>query len=125
MVPNMKLTHEELPGCCQVSIDAECSRAVEATLQAFPLALGSAASASVACYFREFVFPKTPLLPWADAVGFLNNRTRIVAGRLPYPDYFVFLPPGMDFGTPPAMFSVGYKTTTDDELWERYGAKTQ
>jgi hypothetical protein len=49
-----------------------------------------------ACYFRSFVFPLTPLLPWGDAVGFLNNGTRIVAGRLPYRDYFAFLPPGTE-----------------------------
>jgi hypothetical protein len=49
-----------------------------------------------ACYFRSFVFPNVPLLPWGDAVGFLNNGTRIVAGRLPYRDYFAFLPPGTE-----------------------------
>jgi hypothetical protein len=48
------------------------------------------------CYFRSFVFPNIPLLPWGDAVGFLNNGNRIVAGRLPYRDYFAFLPPGME-----------------------------
>jgi hypothetical protein len=48
------------------------------------------------CYFRSFIFPNTPFLPWADAVGFLNNGTRIVAGRLPYRDYFAFLPPGTE-----------------------------
>jgi len=48
------------------------------------------------CYFRSFVFPNIPLLPWGDAVGFLNNGTRIVAGRLPYRDYFAFLPPGTE-----------------------------
>src|ERR1700737_3061339 len=49
-----------------------------------------------ACYFRSFVFPNIPLLPWGDAVGFLNNGTRIVAGRLPYRDYFAFLSPGTE-----------------------------
>lgn len=48
------------------------------------------------CYFRSFVFPNIPLLPWGDAVGFLNNGNRIVAGRLPYRDYFAFLPPGTE-----------------------------
>jgi hypothetical protein len=48
------------------------------------------------CYFRSFVFPNIPLLPWGDAVGFLNNGSRIVAGRLPYRDYFAFLPPGTE-----------------------------
>ncbi len=48
------------------------------------------------CYFRSFIFPNIPLLPWGDAVGFLNNGNRIVAGRLPYRDYFAFLPPGIE-----------------------------
>jgi hypothetical protein len=48
------------------------------------------------CYFRSFVFPNIPLLPWGDAVGFLNNGARIVAGKLPYRDYFAFLPPGTE-----------------------------
>ena len=48
------------------------------------------------CYFRSFVFPDIPFLPWSDAVGFLNNGTRIVAGRLPYRDYFAFVPPSTD-----------------------------
>lgn len=59
-------------------------------------ALLGAAFAFSTCYFREFVFPNIPCLPWADAVGFLNNGTRIVAGRLPYRDYFAFLPPGTE-----------------------------
>jgi hypothetical protein len=25
------------------------------------------------CYFRSFAFPIIPLMPWGDAVGFLNN----------------------------------------------------
>ena len=48
------------------------------------------------CYFRSFVFPNIPLLPWGDAVGFLNNGARIAAGRLPYRDYFAFVPPGTE-----------------------------
>jgi hypothetical protein len=32
------------------------------------------------CYFRSFVFPNIPLVPWGDAVGFLNNGSRIVSG---------------------------------------------
>jgi hypothetical protein len=47
------------------------------------------------CYFRSFIFLNIPLLPWGDAVGFLNNGTRIVAGRL-YRDYFAFIPPGTE-----------------------------
>ena len=48
------------------------------------------------CYLRSFVFPNIPLLPWGDAVGFLNNGNKIVAGHLPYRDYFAFLPPGTE-----------------------------
>jgi hypothetical protein len=66
------------------------------TTPVFALALSGAAFTFLDCYFREFLFPNTPFLPWSDAVGFLNNGTRIVAGRLPYRDYFAFLPPGME-----------------------------
>ena len=48
------------------------------------------------CYFRTFVYPDIPSLPWGDASGFLNNGARIVAGRLPYRDYFAFVPPGTE-----------------------------
>jgi hypothetical protein len=48
------------------------------------------------CYFRSFIFPNIPLLPFGDAAGFLNNGSRIVAGRLPYREYFAFLPPGIE-----------------------------
>ncbi|MGB8985659.1 MAG: hypothetical protein WCC37_03410 [Candidatus Sulfotelmatobacter sp.] len=48
------------------------------------------------CYFRSFIFPDIPLLPFGDASYFLNNANRIVAGRLPYRDYFAFLPPGIE-----------------------------
>jgi hypothetical protein len=48
------------------------------------------------CYFRSFVFPNIPLLPFGDASYFLNNANRIVQGRLPYRDYFAFLPPGIE-----------------------------
>ena len=62
----------------------------------FSLALLGAAFTFCVCYFREFVFPHTAFLPWRDAVGFLNNGTRIAAGRLPYRDYFAFVPPGTE-----------------------------
>jgi hypothetical protein len=62
----------------------------------FSLTLAGATFTFLVCYFQEFVFPGTPFLPWSDAVGFLNNGTRIVAGRLPYRDYFAFLPPGTE-----------------------------
>ena len=41
-------------------------------------------------------FSQHPFLPYSDAVGFLNNGTRIAADRLPYRDYFAFLPPGTE-----------------------------
>jgi hypothetical protein len=47
-------------------------------------------------YFRSFIFPDIPLLPFGDASYFLNNANRIVAGHLPYRDYFAFLPPGIE-----------------------------
>jgi hypothetical protein len=48
------------------------------------------------CYFHSFIFPNIPLLPFGDAAYFLNNGRRIVAGQLPYRDYFAFLPPGIE-----------------------------
>lgn len=72
------------------------STASASTTPVFALALWGAAFTFLDCYFREFLFPNTPFLPWSDAVGFLNNGTRIVVGRLPYRDYFAFLPPGME-----------------------------
>lgn len=51
--------------------------------------------AFAACYFRFFVFLNVPLLPSGDAPGFVSDGARIVAGQLPYRDFFEMLPPGM------------------------------
>jgi hypothetical protein len=48
------------------------------------------------CYLRVFVLPKTPIMFWGDALLFAMNGARMVAGHLPYRDYFLFLPPGTD-----------------------------
>jgi hypothetical protein len=48
-------------------------------------------------YFREFYFPNLPLALWGDQVGFFNDGSRIVAGQVPYRDYFKFLPPATDY----------------------------
>jgi hypothetical protein len=52
--------------------------------------------AFAACYFRSFIFPDVPLLPSGDQLGFAQAGTRMVAGQLPYRDYFRILPPGTD-----------------------------
>ena len=49
------------------------------------------------CYFRLFVFPNVPILSGGDAIGFVNEGARIVAGQLPYRDFFEILPPGMPY----------------------------
>ena len=43
-----------------------------------------------------FVFPNVPLLPGGDALGFVEAGKYIVAGQLPYRDYFQIVPPGTD-----------------------------
>jgi hypothetical protein len=50
--------------------------------------------AFAACYFRSFVFFDIPLLPGGDAIGFVSHGARIVAGQLPYRDFFEMVPPG-------------------------------
>ncbi|HEY6465496.1 MAG TPA: hypothetical protein VIY69_05855 [Candidatus Acidoferrales bacterium] len=52
--------------------------------------------AFVSCFFRLFIFPHTPLLPAGDAVGFFVAGSRIVAGELPYRDFFEILPVASD-----------------------------
>jgi hypothetical protein len=47
-------------------------------------------------YFRSFIFPDVPLLPGGDQLGFAQAGTRMVAGQLPYRDYFRIVPPGTD-----------------------------
>jgi hypothetical protein len=49
------------------------------------------------CYLRLFVFPNVAILSGGDAIGFLNEGARIVAGQLPYRDFFEILPPGTPY----------------------------
>jgi hypothetical protein len=48
------------------------------------------------CYFRSFIFPHLPLLPGGDGLGFFVAGSRMVAGQLPYRDFFEILPVGTD-----------------------------
>jgi hypothetical protein len=48
------------------------------------------------CYFRDFVLINVPIMSWSDQMLFATNGTRILAGQLPYRDYFQFLTPGTD-----------------------------
>jgi hypothetical protein len=49
-----------------------------------------------ACYLREFVLPNSPVMSWNDQMLFASDGARIVAGQMPYRDYFQFLTPGVD-----------------------------
>jgi hypothetical protein len=49
------------------------------------------------CYLRLFVFPDVAILSLGDAIGFLNEGAKIVAGQLPYRDFFEILPPGTPY----------------------------
>ena len=53
--------------------------------------------AFASCYFRTFILPDVPILPGGDQIGFALAGRRIVAGQLPYRDYFQIVPPGTDF----------------------------
>jgi len=48
------------------------------------------------CYLREFVLPHVPVMSWADQMLFATDGARIVAGQMPYRDYFQFVTPGAD-----------------------------
>lgn len=48
------------------------------------------------CYLREFVLPNFAIISWADQTLFATDGTRIVAGQMPYRDYFQFVTPGTD-----------------------------
>jgi hypothetical protein len=50
----------------------------------------------VICYLREFVLPHAPVMSWNDQMLFASNGARIVAGQMPYRDYFQFVTPGTD-----------------------------
>jgi hypothetical protein len=64
----------------------------------YPVAYAGAIAlfAFAACYFRSFIFPNVPLLPAGDQVGFAQSGSRIVAGQLPYRDYFEIVTPGTE-----------------------------
>ena len=48
------------------------------------------------CYLRDFVLLNVPTMSWSDQMLFATNGTRILAGQMPYRDYFQFLTPGTD-----------------------------
>src|SRR5258708_173172 len=48
------------------------------------------------CYLREFVLPNAPVMYWNDQTLFATDGARIVAGQMPYRDYFQFVTPGTD-----------------------------
>jgi hypothetical protein len=48
------------------------------------------------CYLREFTLPMVPIMSFGDYGSFATNGTRILAGEMPYRDYFTFLTPGTD-----------------------------
>jgi hypothetical protein len=50
----------------------------------------------IACWLRNFVLPGVPVLIWGDQLLYANNGARIVAGQVPYRDFFEFLPAGTD-----------------------------
>ncbi|HTF61236.1 MAG TPA: hypothetical protein VK638_00845 [Edaphobacter sp.] len=50
----------------------------------------------ITCYLRNFVLPNVPTMSWNDQMLFATDGTRILAGQLPYRDYFQFLTPGTD-----------------------------
>ncbi len=50
----------------------------------------------VTCYLRDFILPNIPVISWADQTLFATNGARIVAGQMPYRDYFQFVTPGTD-----------------------------
>src|SRR5438270_2232962 len=48
------------------------------------------------CYLREFVLPHAAVMSWNDQMLFASDGARIVAGQMPYRDYFQFVTPGTD-----------------------------
>jgi hypothetical protein len=50
----------------------------------------------VLCYLRNFVLPNTPVLLWGDQMLYATNGARVLAGQMPYRDFFEFLTPGTD-----------------------------
>src|SRR6266576_6745983 len=48
------------------------------------------------CFLRNFVLPHVPVMSWNDQMLFATDGARIVAGQMPYRDYFQFVTPGAD-----------------------------
>jgi hypothetical protein len=48
------------------------------------------------CYLRDFVLPHAPVMSWNDQMLFATDGARIVAGQMPYRDYFQLVTPGTD-----------------------------
>jgi hypothetical protein len=48
------------------------------------------------CYLRSFAFPHVPILPGGDQLDFVIGGNRILAGEMPYRDFFEKLPVGSD-----------------------------
>ncbi len=66
-----------------------------ATLKAWQLAAVGILT-FLACYLRDFVFPDVPVLFWGDQLLYATNGSRMLAGQMPYRDFFEFLPAGTD-----------------------------
>ena len=64
------------------------------------------------CYFRSFIFPNVPLLPGGDGLGFYVAGSRIVAGQLPYRDFFEIVPVGIDLTYALLIKAFGFNTWT-------------
>jgi hypothetical protein len=48
------------------------------------------------CYCRSFILPHVPVLPGGDQLDFVIGGNRILAGEMPYRDFFEKLPVGLD-----------------------------
>src|SRR5258708_38416442 len=46
-------------------------------------------------YLRDFVLPHVPVMSWTDQMLFATDAARIVAGQMPYRDYFQFVTPAI------------------------------
>ncbi len=75
-----------------VSTDASRATGTQSVWAAVALACFTFA----VCYFRSFVSGNIPILFWGDQLGFATSASRMVAGQLPYRDYFEFLTPGTE-----------------------------
>jgi hypothetical protein len=64
--------------------------------------------AFASCFFRLFIFPAVPLLPSGDALFFFVAGSKIVAGQLPYRDFFEILPVGTDLVYAAAIKFLGF-----------------